>query len=216
MKTSSGKHNITLTHDEKIRRTKVIYMTDITTIADEKGRALAKESGRKEGAAEERALEKQKGGLGRWVMPIIWLIVLACIIIVASLMTLSVSVTNTAPGVSLPFTTMYGVSFPEGQDIAIGDTHISVMSYENELISDIDGDRQKLVVGEARMISERRAVIKTLGMITLMDTNFRIGLTYKGDRENRAYFDMAVQTSQQVPHYLLEQLLPPAIDARPL
>jgi hypothetical protein len=149
-------------------------------------------------------------------MPVIGLIVLVCIIVAAVFLTLSVSVTSTTTGTSFPFTTMYSVTVPEGQVIAIGDSHLSVLSYENELISDIDGDRQKLVVGEARVITERHAIIKTLGVISLMDTYFRIGLTYKGNLENRAYFDMAVQTSQQVPDYLLRQLLPPEIDARPM
>ena len=116
----------------------------------------------------------------------------------------------------MPFTTSYGVSFPEGQTITVGNTHINVLSYQNELISDIDGDRQKLVVGEDRIISERRAVITTLGVITLMDTNFQINLKYKGERDNRAYFDMAVHTSKQVPDILLRQLLPNEIDARPI
>jgi len=209
-------------------------MDDMTSKDDEKGREIAKEKGRIEeqgmqrereqaqevgrklGAAEERSREKQKHGSGRWIMPIIGLIVLVCIMVVAVFLTLSVSVTSTTTGVSFPYTTMYGVSFPEGQTIAIGDSHLSVLSYENELISDIDGDRQRLVVGEARVITERHAVVKTLGVITLMDTYFRIGLTYKGNLESRAYFDMAVQTSQQVPDYLLKQLLPPEIDARPM
>lgn len=217
-----------------IVKTMVFYMADITSRDDEKSlelakeagrieeqnlqreRSQAKETGRRQGQEEERARERQKRGPGRWLMPAIWLIVLACIVVVAAFLTLSVSVTSTTPGDSLPFTTMYGVSFPEGQTITIGDSHISVLSYQNELISDIDGDRQKLVMGENRMITERRAVIKTLGVITLMDTNFRIGLMYKGDRDNRAYFDMAVQTSRQVPDVLLKNLLPSEIDARPM
>jgi hypothetical protein len=59
-------------------------------------------------------------------------------------------------------------------------------------------------------------VITTLGAITLMDTNFKINLKYKGERDNRAYFDMAVHTSKQVPDMLLKQLLPAEIDARPI
>jgi hypothetical protein len=93
---------------------------------------------------------------------------------------------------------------------------MSVLSFQNELISDIDGDRQKLVIGEDRVISERRAVITTLGTITLMDTNFKINLKYKGDRDNLAYFDMAIHTSQQVPDMLLNQLLPAEIHAQPM
>ena len=149
-------------------------------------------------------------------MIIISLIVLALIVVVAAFLTLSVSVTTAPSGDSLPFTTKYAVTFPEGQTITIGNTHITVLSYQNELISDIDGNRQKLVVGEDRTISERRAVITTLGAITLMDTNFMINLTYKGNRDNLAYFDMAVHTSRQVPDILLRQLLPPEINAQPI
>jgi len=72
------------------------------------------------------------------------------------------------------------------------------------------------VVGEERVISERRAVITTLGVINLMDTNFRINLKYKGNRDNLAYFDMAIHTSQQVPDILLTQLIPAEIHAQPI
>lgn len=210
----------------------VIYMDDLSSRDEEKAREQATEKGRKEeqdqqkereqatekgrkqGLEEERAREKGKGGSG--IKILLWIILLVIVILAVSLLTLSVTVTNVTPGNALPFTTNYGVSFPEGQTITIGNTHISVLSFENELISDIDGDRQKLVVGEDRVISERRAVITTLGAITLMDTNFEINLKYKGERDNRAYFDMAVHTSKQVPEILLNQLLPSEIDARPI
>jgi hypothetical protein len=213
-------------------------MDDLTSREDEKGRELAREKGRKEeqdsqrdrelatekgrkqGLEEERAREnarkKQQGGLGTGIKIVISLIVLAIVIAVVAWLSLNVAVTNVTPGNALPFTTNYGVSFPEGQTITIGNTHINVLSFQNEIISDIDGDRQKLVVGEDRIIGERRAVITTLGAITLMDTNFKIDLKYKGERDNRAYFDMAVHTSKQVPDMLLKQLLPPEIDARPI
>jgi hypothetical protein len=212
-------------------------MDDITSRDDEKGRAMAQEKGReeektsqrerelatekgrKQGQQEERAQEnareKQKG-MGTGVKIIISLIVLAIIVVVVAWFSLNVSITNVTPGNALPFTTNYGVTFPEGQTITIGNTHINVLSYQNEIISDIDGDRQKLVVGEDRVISERRAVITTLGVITLVDTNFQINLKYKGNRDNVAYFDMAVHTSRQVPDILLKQLLPAEINAQPI
>jgi hypothetical protein len=209
-------------------------MEDLSSRDDEKGRELAREKGRKEeqdrqrerelatekgrkqGLEEERARQKQKPSSGTGIKYILYLIVLAIVVAVIAWFSLNVTVTNVTPGDTLPFTTNYGVSFPEGQTITIGNTHINVLSFQNEIISDIDGDRQKLVVGEDRIIAERRAVITTLGAITLMDTNFKINLKYKGERDNRAYFDMAVHTSKQVPDMLLKQLLPPEIDARPI
>jgi len=206
-------------------------MDDISTRDEEKARELALEKGReeerkrqeelerakddarKQAVQQERTRQKEKGGSIKYL---IYVIVLAIVLVVVAWFSLNVTVTNVLPGNALPFTTNYGVSFPEGQTIIVGNTHINVLSYQNELISDIDGDRQKLVVGEDRIIAERRAVITTLGVITLLDTNFKIDLKYKGERDNRAYFDMAVQTSRQVPDILLKQLLPSEIDARPI
>jgi len=182
----------------------------------QKEREQAAEQGRKQGLDEERAREKPQGGWGMGVKLIVSLIVLAILIAVIALLTLSVSVMTPSTSYAMPFTTNYAVTFPEGQSIAIGNSRISVLSFQNELISDIDGDRQKLVIGEDRVISERRAVITTLGTITLMDTNFKINLKYKGDRDNLAYFDMAIHTSQQVPDMLLKQLLPAEIHAQPM
>jgi hypothetical protein len=211
-------------------------MDDITSREDEKGRELAKEKGRQEEQdqqrqrelatekgrkqgqeqEQERARDKGKGGLGTGIKIVLSLIGIALIVFVIAVLTLSISVTTVVPGNPMPFTTNYGVSFPEGQTITVGNVHIVVLSYQNELNSDIDGDRQKLVVGEDRIIKERRAVITTLGFITLVDTYFQINLKYNGDRDNRAYFDMAVHTSQQVPDMLLNRLLPSELDARPI
>ena len=182
----------------------------------QKEREKATEKGRKEGKEEERAREKQTGGRGSGLTILLGLIVLVIIVVVVAFLTLSVSVTNVSPGTSLPFTTNYGVSFPEGQTITIGNIHIIVLSNQGLIITDIDGDKQNMVVGEDRIIAERRALITTLGAVTLMDTNFQINLKYKGERDNRAYFDMAVHTSRQVPDILLRQLLPKEIDATPI
>jgi len=179
--------------------------------ARQKEREQATEKGRKQGKEEERAREKKKGGSG--LLVVLFLIIL--VVIAAAIVWFSVSITNTdvTPGIALPFTTNYAVSFPQGQTITLGNTHINVLSLQNEVITDIDGNRQKLVVGEQRVIPERRGKITAFG-ITLLDTNYVIKLTYKGERDNRAYFDMAVLTSKQVPDILLKRLLPPEIEAR--
>ena len=168
---------------------------------------LAQEKGRKKGLEEERNREKHGLGTGiknrhRSYCPCPYRRA-------RSFLTLNITITPVSQETSLPFTVNYAVSFPEGQTITIGNTHITVLSYQNQLISDIDGDRQNLVVGEDRVIPERRAVVKTLGVITLIDTNFKINLTYQGAENNRAYFNMKVQSSRQVPDLLLKQLLPP-------
>ena len=191
-------------------------MSEIISRDDQDGRDMAKEAGRKQGQKEERARETQKGELGGGIKIAIAIIALVLIIALAGVLTLTVSVTNAATGNALPFVTKYAVTFPEGKTITIGNSHINVLSYQNELISEIDGDRQKLVEGENRVISERRAVITTFGIVTLIDTNFQINLKYKGIRDNVAYFDMSILTSRQVPDILLKQLLPAEMKAQPM
>jgi hypothetical protein len=178
----------------------------------QKEREHATEKGRKLGLEQERARQKAKGGSVTWI--VIALVVIVIVFAAIAWFSMSETVTSVTPGTPLPFTTNYAVSFPEGQTTTLGNSRINVMWFENELITDIDGAKQKLVVGEERVISERRGVIKALGLITLMDTNYVINLKYKGERDNRAYFDMAVHTSKQVPDMLLKRMLPPEIDAR--
>jgi hypothetical protein len=178
----------------------------------QKEREQATEKGRKQGLEQERARQKAKGGSGTGI--IIALVVIVIVFAAIAWFSMSETVTSVTPGTPLPFTTNYAVSFPEGQTTTLGNSRINVMWFENELITDIDGAKQKLVVGEERVISERRGIIKALGVITLMDTNYVINLKYKGERDGRAYFDMAVHTSKQVPDMLLKRMLPPEIDAR--
>ena len=180
----------------------------------QKEREQARDKGRKQGLEQERAQQRAKGGSGTGMKIVILLLVLAIAAVVVAWFSLSVTVTDVTPGTPLPFTTNYAVSFPEGQTITLGNSRINVLWFENELITDIDGAKQKLVVGEERVISERRGVMNALGAITLMDTNYVINLKYKGQRDNRAYFDMAVHTSKQVPDMLLKRMLPPEIDVR--
>jgi hypothetical protein len=175
----------------------------------QKEREKAAEQGRKEGKEAERA--RGRRGSGIWI--VIALVVLAIIIAAIAWVMVSVTVTDVTPGIPLPFTTNYAVSFPEGQTISLGGSRMNVLYFENELITDIDGAKQKLVVGEERSIPERRAMLTAFGF-PLFDTNYVINLTYKGERDNRAYFDMAVYTSKQVPDMILRRLFPPEIDAR--
>jgi len=138
------------------------------------------------------------------------------VLLASAVLVLNVTVVGADSDGTYPFSTMYGVSFPEGQTIIVGNTRVHAPSFENALISDIDGSREKLAVGEDRKLSERGAKITAFGMIPFADTIFQITLIYKGERENRACFDMTLRTSQQVPDFLIKRLLPAEIDARPI
>ncbi len=143
------------------------------------------------------------------------LISVLIVILVTAFFSITVATTGPTGGAAFPYTTMYAVSFPEGQQMVIGSTHIVVLSFENEMVADVDGVREKLAVGEDRTFAPRHARVTVLG-IPLLDTDFQILMKYKGVRDNRAYFDLAVKTEKQVPEYLLKRLLPAEMDARPM
>lgn len=164
---------------------------------------------------EEPPRKGKEGGLSTGTKITIAVIGLLIIILAAAFLTITVTTTTVVESANFPYTTTYGVSFPEGETITIGNTRILVLSFNNEMVSDVDGDREKLVVGEDRIIAPRHARVTTLG-IPVLDTDFQILLKYKGVRENRAYFDLTVKTEKQVPDYLLRRLLPREIDARPI
>jgi len=172
----------------------------------------AKEQARKEGQKEGKSTAEKGSGL-KVLVGVILLLIIICL---AVLLTLNVTVSNPVTGVSMPFSSKYSVTFPIGQQVTIGNTHITVLTYQNELLSNIDGDQQKLVEGQDRLTSERRAVVTTLGVITLVDTNFQIDLQYQGQRDNLAYFNLIINTSKQVPDFLLRMLLPSSINASPI
>ena len=118
-------------------------MEDISTRDEEKARELAlekgreeerkrqeeleraKEDARKQAIQQERTRQKEKGSSIKYL---IYVIILAIVLIAVAWFSLNVTVTNVLPGNALPFTTNYGVSFPEGQTITVGNTHINVLS----------------------------------------------------------------------------------------
>ena len=99
--------------------------------------------------------------------------------------------------------------------IQIGNIQISAISYQNSVTTDVNGNTQQLSVGQTQTIAEQHATISTLGVITILDTNFQIDLTYRGASNNRNYFDAAIHTGRQVPVWLINQILPASIDATP-
>ena len=155
------------------------------------------------------------GGMSRRAKVSIAAFVVLMVFITIAFFTITVTTTGSTGGAAFPYTTMYAVSFPEGQQMAIGSTHIIVLSFANEMVADVDGVREKLVVGEDRTFAPRHARITVPG-IPLFDTDFQILMKYKGVRDNRAFFDLAVKTEKQVPEYLLKRLLPAEMDALPM
>lgn len=156
-----------------------------------------------------------KSGMGMGTKIILGLIGLIIVVGLLAALTLTVAVLDSPAGTSFPYTTTYRVSLPDGQPVTIGTTKILVMTYENEVVTEVDGVKEKLVVGQERIINPRYARVSALG-VPLMDTDFKITLKYLGTSGRNALFDMNVQTSKQVPELVISKIIPPGMNAQPM
>ena len=154
------------------------------------------------------------GGWSTGTKVLVGIIALVVVISVLAILTLTIAVLDSKAGTEFPYTTTYKVSLPDGQPITIGNSHILVVSNNNELIADVDGTKENLVVGQERILSPRHAQITVAG-IPLLDTDFQITLIYRGSTGETANFDMTVRTSKQVPEFVISRLIPPSMNAQP-
>ncbi|MGA2161556.1 MAG: hypothetical protein ABSG28_05075 [Methanoregula sp.] len=135
------------------------------------------------------------------------------VIIAAALLTFSVTVTTGVSGGSLPYVTHYSVALPDGEAVMIGSSRIAVMAFNDSVTTDVDGNREQLVVGQTRVISPRHATITILG-IPLYNADFQFTLQYLGSTGTKDNFDLTVKTSQQIPTFLLDRLMPASVNAK--
>ena len=163
-------------------------------------------------AGSQKAPGSAKSGISTGLKIAVGFIAIILILIAAMILTLTVTVSSPNTNADYPYTVNYAVSIPEGQQVTVGNAAISVLTYENELVGDVNGNRRKLVIGESRVLAEQGAKITTLG-IPVLQTNFQITLTYTGELNNRAYFTMTIRTERQVPEFVLRSLLPSSIAA---
>jgi hypothetical protein len=153
----------------------------------------------------------KKRGKSKVILAVLLILVA---ILAAGLITLSVTVTDPREGVAYPYTTTYVVLFPDGERVNVANTPMMALTYENEMIIDVNGQRNKIVVGEEKLISERRAIINVFSQPVLA-TNFQIFMKYLGMNGNKAQFYLTVKRSSDVPQFLIDRLLPSEIEARP-
>jgi hypothetical protein len=131
-----------------------------------------------------------------------------------AVLTLTIAVMETDAASEFPYSTTYHVTLPDGEPVTIGNSRIVVMTYENEMVTDVDGTKEKLVVGQERIINPRHARITSLG-IPVIDTDFQIALRYLGSTGNTAAFDITIRSSKQVPEILIRRLIPANMNAQP-
>jgi len=160
----------------------------------------------------ERKEEKRKGGGLRWIL---YAVVVILVILAAAYLTIGVVISEAPPAASYPYTTTYQVFFPASQVVTIGNSEIIAIPTGDQVTLSINKEPSVMSVGQTKTIQERRAMISALG-VKFMDFDFRVDATYQGRSGDTTQFYLAFKTSQQVPSFLIERLLPAGVQARPV
>lgn len=159
--------------------------------------------------------QETKKGWSTMTKVLLGILGLIAVISVIAVVTLTIAVIESQTGTSFPYSTSYRVSLPDGELVTIGNSKIIVMVMGDSVDTSVDGNKEKLTVGQERVISPHFARISALG-IPLIDTDFQITLKYLGASGNNALFDMTVKTSKQVPELILRRLIPANMNAQPV
>ncbi|MDD1668705.1 MAG: hypothetical protein LUO97_02790 [Methanomicrobiales archaeon] len=161
---------------------------------------------------EKKPEEKKQGSLWGWVLKAV---VIVAVLTALAYLTIGVVITDAPPAASYPYTTTYQVFLPASEKVTIGNAEIIAIPIGDRVTLSINKNPSEMGIGETKTISERRAMISAL-FIRLLDFDFRIDATYKGRTGDTTQFYLAFRTSQQVPAFLIERLLPPGVQARPV
>ena len=140
--------------------------------------------------------------------------VVALLVIVAAL-TFNITFTNATAAASYPYTTTYDVVFPNSEIVKFGNVEIIAIPQDDRVTLSVNKNPQTIALGETKEISARKAGV-SIFWITLMEFDFKLLAEYRGQVGNDARFYLSTKTSQQVPAFLVERLLPGNIRAQPV
>lgn len=164
---------------------------------------------------------KGEGGYGSG-SPHNWLIAGAIILLiivgisVAAVLTLTVHPDQPAtPELSYPYSTTFKASLPDGEPVQVGTLDILALTTGDRAAFKIGERREEMVKGETREIGARTATVQSLG-IRIFETGYRLSVTWTGKEGEDALFRIVLQTSRQVPDWLLSRILPSSITIEPI
>ena len=137
------------------------------------------------------------------------------VVAIVAVLSFSVSIGTSAGNATYPYTVAYDVVFPNSEPVQIGNiTIVAIPGPENVTLS-VDGVRHDIRLGEKREISAKHATVSLLGA-SLLSFDFTLDAEYLGMEGRDAHFALSVRTSEQIPKFLIDRLLPAKVRARPV
>lgn len=149
------------------------------------------------------------------------IIVLGIIILILGCLGAGVMMTLTvipdqpaSPGAGYPYAISFQVSLPEGDGVKIGNLDILALQTGDQIALRIGDHREVMSQGERREVAARTATVQTLGY-PVFQTGYRLNATWTGMKERNAVFRVTLETSRQIPEYLINRVMPAKIQITP-
>ncbi|NLX50166.1 MAG: hypothetical protein GXY82_09945 [Methanospirillum sp.] len=133
---------------------------------------------------------------------------------ILAVLTFTVAIEDSVGDPAYPFTVSYDVVFPNAERVEIGNISIVAIPSRDNVTLSVDKVRHDIALGERRRISSKHANVTTL-TIPLLSFDFTLDAEYRGMLGQDANFALEVRTSDQVPQFVIDRLLPARVKARP-
>lgn len=136
------------------------------------------------------------------------------IIAIVAVLSFSISVGTSTGAAAYPYTVTYDVVFPNAEPVQIGNITILAIPTADNVTLSVDKVRYDIQVGERREITAKHANVTLLGM-TLLSFDFVLEAGYLGREGEDAKFALAVRTSEQIPRFLIDRMVPARVQVHP-
>ena len=144
------------------------------------------------------------------------LAVIGVVLVVAiiAILSFSVAISPSIGTATYPYTVTYDVVFPNSQPVQIGGITILAIPGPQNVALSVDGVRHDIRLDEKREISAKHATVTLLGL-SLLSFDFTLEAEYRGMVGQDASFGLSFRTSEQVPKFMIDRLLPASVQANP-
>jgi len=139
---------------------------------------------------------------------------LVLLVAILAVLTFSVAIVPSSGATTYPYTVTYDVVFPHGEQVQIGNISIVAIPYPDRVSLSVDKVPYEIRLNETRQITAKHGTVTMLG-IALLSFDFTLDAEYRGMSGNDATFRLAVRTSDQLPKFMIDRLLPGDVQARP-
>lgn len=137
------------------------------------------------------------------------------VVAIVAVLSFSVSIGSSAGNATYPYTVTYDVILPGAEPVQIGNITLVAIPYPDRVSLSVDKIPYDIPLNQTREVSAKHATVTLLG-VGLLSFDFALEAEYLGMVGQDAHFELGVRTSEQIPKFLIDRLLPPSVRARPV